>query len=151
MNHETTPPYLRDQFTTCNHICLQSLITCAIVSLHDPLRMLKSTMQWSFTVACRLDFFTYRNLFRNEISHAFSSKSLINLVIHSNAHIYFYQSLENWMNFGARNRVPVVFRLNFTEITWDHNLWPVFYQIYFKLIYTFRHYFDSLFPRNITF
>ena len=36
---------------------------------------------------CRLDFFTYRNLFQNEIADDFSSKSLLKLLIHSNAHI----------------------------------------------------------------
>ena len=51
------------------------------------------------------------------------------------------------MNFGAWNRVPVVFKLIITGNTWDRNLWPVSYQIYFKLIYTFRvrHYYDTLF------
>ena len=41
---------------------------------------------------CRLDFFTYRNLFQNEISDDFSSKSLLKLLIHSNAHIHNYRS-----------------------------------------------------------
>ena len=41
---------------------------------------------------CRLDFFTYRNLFQNEISDDFSSKSLLKLLIHSNAHVHNYQS-----------------------------------------------------------
>ena len=41
---------------------------------------------------CRVDFFTYRNLFQNEISDDFSSKSLLKLLIHSNAHIHNYRS-----------------------------------------------------------
>ena len=41
------------------------------------------------------------------------------------------------MNFGAWNRVPIVVILNSTETTWDRNLWPVSYQIYFQQIYSF--------------
>ena len=78
---------------------------------------------------CRLDFFTYRNLFQNEVSNVLSSKSLVNLLIQSNAHIHYYRSIKNWMNFGAWNQVPVVFKLNSTGNIWDRNLWPVLYQI----------------------
>ena len=35
-----------------------------------------------------------QNLFQNEISQDFSSKSLLNLLIHSNAHIHYYRSFK---------------------------------------------------------
>ena len=43
---------------------------------------------------CGLDFFTYRNLFQNEISDDFCSKLLLKLLIHSNVHIHNYWSLK---------------------------------------------------------
>ena len=131
---------------TCAHVPVSLNLTQPV---HEPPRYVK--MHNASKFHCRLHFFTYRNLLKNEISHNFSSKSLVDLLIHSKAHIHYNRSLKNWMNFGAWNRVPVVFKLIFTGNTWDRNLWPVSYQIHFKLIYTFRHYFDSLFSWNNTF
>ena len=48
----------------------------------------------SYKLHCGLDFFTYRNLFQNEISDDFSSKSLLKLLIHSNARIHNFRSLK---------------------------------------------------------
>ena len=58
--------------------------------VYPPLPMLISSTQ--VQLHCRVDCFTYRNLFQNEISDDFSSKSLLKLLIHSNAHIHNYRS-----------------------------------------------------------
>ena len=128
---------------------LDSPVSITNCLLYPPLRMLISSTQ--VQLHCRVDFFTYRNLFQNEISDDFSSKSLLKLLIHSNAHIHNYRSRKKKMNFGAWNLVPIVVKLNSTGTTWDRNLWPVSYQIHFQQIYTFRHYFDSLFSQNINY
>ena len=99
---------------------------------------------------CGLDFFTYRNLFQNEISDDFSSKSLLKLLIHSNAHIHNYRSLKKRYILELEIR----FRLFASSILLEPHGIATFdlclnYQIYFQLIYTFRHYFDSLFSQNL--
>ena len=64
--------------------------------VYQPLPMLISSTQ--VQLHCRLDFFTYRNLFQNEISDDFSSKSLLKLLIYSNAHIHNYRSRKKRWN-----------------------------------------------------
>ena len=64
-------------------------IQCCMYTNHCLCYLISSTQ---VQLHCRLDFFTYRNLFQNEISDDFSSKSLLKLLIHSNAHIHNYRS-----------------------------------------------------------
>ena len=67
---------------------------------------------------CGLDFFTYWNLFQNEISDDFSSKSLLKHLIHSNAHIHNYRSLKK-DEFLSLKSGSNCFKLNSTGTTWD--------------------------------
>ena len=64
--------------------------------VYQPLPMLISSTQ--VQLHCRLDFFTYQYLFQNEISDDFSSKSLLKLLIHSNAHVHNYRSRKKRWN-----------------------------------------------------
>ena len=76
----------------CGKLCMQTWwkLVLATLTIYQPLPMLISSMQ--VQLHCRLDFFSYRNLFQNEISDDFSSKSFLKLLIHSNAHIHNYRS-----------------------------------------------------------
>ena len=108
--------------------------------------MLISSTQVSFTVG---SIFSLTGIcFRMKFQTIFPQNRCLNSW-YIQIHIFITTDPAKKMNFGAWNWVPIVVKLNSTGTTWDRNLWPVSYQIYFQQIYTFRHYFDSLFSLNI--
>ena len=86
---------------------------------------------------CRLDFFHLPDPISdwNLNFTRFSSKMLVNLWIHSNEHIHLCWFFKNWMNFGARNWVPIAFKLILLEtfgiVTFD--------RYFIKFIFMFRY------------